>query len=289
MKSMTGFGTGEAELGPGKLLLDARSVNHRYLDLRVRLPQEFADQALYVEQRARERLARGRFDLAVRYEGPLLLPKLDLDRARSVYRDFARLRDELAPGSELPVTALFAMPGLFTAPQTFDPGAVQAALAQAFDGAIRSLNEMRRREGAALGTEIAARLATCRAKVAHIRERLPEVVRAYEARVRARVAHLLADVGASLAPGRIEAEVVLLADKSDVTEELVRLESHFAQLETLLAGTEPSGRRLDFLLQEMAREANTIGAKCQEAELGHEVIELKSEIERMREQVQNVE
>jgi uncharacterized protein (TIGR00255 family) len=107
--------------------------------------------------------------------------------------------------------------------------------------------------------------------------------------VRTRLERVLADVSAGLEPGRVEAEIVLLAERSDVTEELVRLESHFAQLEHLSAALEPTGRRLDFLLQEMAREANTVGAKCQEAGLSHLVVELKSEIERMREQVQNVE
>ena len=122
-----------------------------------------------------------------------------------------------------------------------------------------------------------------------MRERLPEALRSAEARLRTRVARLTADVGVSLDPGRLETEIALLADRTDVTEELVRLDSHFAQLATLLDAPEPAGRRLDFLLQEMAREANTVGAKSQDAELGHLVVELKSEVERMREQVQNVE
>jgi uncharacterized protein (TIGR00255 family) len=140
-----------------------------------------------------------------------------------------------------------------------------------------------------LARELAGRIAACRALHEQITQRLPEASRSLAARVRARIERLLADVSASLDPSRIEAEIALLADRGDVTEELVRLDSHFAQLESLLAAEEPSGRRLDFLLQEMAREANTVGAKSQEAELGHRVVELKSEIERMREQVQNVE
>jgi uncharacterized protein (TIGR00255 family) len=133
------------------------------------------------------------------------------------------------------------------------------------------------------------RLATCRRLHDTIRERVPGAVRAAEVRLRGRVARLSSDVVTTLDPGRLEAEIVLLSDRTDVTEELVRLESHFGQLEGLVSGSEPSGRRLDFLLQEVAREANTIGAKSQDAELGHLVVELKSEIERMREQVQNVE
>jgi uncharacterized protein (TIGR00255 family) len=289
MKSMTGFGTGEAQLGPGKIVLDARSVNHRYLDVRVRLPTEIADQGLFLEQRARERLSRGRFELALRYEGPTLAPRLDVERARAAYVELKRLRDELAPDTEVPITAIVSMPDIYVAPLSFGVEATQAALVSALDTAISRLEEMRQCEGQALRSELSNRLVICRALHGKVREQLPAATRAAEARLRARVTRLCADVGTSIEPGRLEAEIAILADRSDVTEELVRLDSHFAQLATLLDADEPTGRRLDFLLQEMAREANTVGAKSQDATLGHLVVELKSEIERMREQVQNVE
>src|SRR5262245_48070143 len=120
MKSMTGFGTGEAALGPGRVVLDVRSVNHRYLDVRVRLPAELADQALFLEQRARERLFRGRFDLAVRYEGAAAVPRLDAERARSLFVELGRLRDELSPGAEVPFSVLVGMPSLYVAQPGFD-------------------------------------------------------------------------------------------------------------------------------------------------------------------------
>ena len=289
MKSMTGFGTGEAPLGPGKLVLDARSVNHKYLDVRVRLPQELVEQSLFLEQRAREKLARGRFDISVRYEGPMLAPRLDVDRARSAYGELARLRDELAPGTELPIGALVAMPGLYVSPSGHEVGGAEKALGAALNDALLHLDEMRTREGSTLSDEISGRIASCRKLHREIQSRVPEAVRVAEARLRARVSRLAADVGTTIETGRLEAEIVLLADRADVTEELVRLGSHFTQLEALLATTAPIGRRLDFLLQEVARESNTIGAKSQDAELGHLVVELKTEIERMREQVQNVE
>lgn len=300
MRSMTGFGTGWAPLGQGKVALEARSVNHRYLDVRVRLPQEFIGESLFLEQTARARLVRGRFDLAVRYEGPRLTSQFDAERARAVYRELVALRDELAPGTDVSVGALAAMPDLFVAQASFAPGAVQEALGRALDAALLELDAMRVREGAVLREELAARLASCRRLHGFIRARLPDSQREYVARVRNRVERLVADVGATLEPGRLEAEIALLSDRGDVTEEVVRLDSHFSQLEALLdaarkppgGGDEakaPLGRRLDFLLQEMGREANTVGAKCQDAELGHRVVELKAEIERMREQVQNVE
>lgn len=289
MKSMTGFGTGEAPLGAGRVVVDARSVNHRYLDVRVRLPQELIDQALFLEQRARDKLSRGRFDLGVRYEGPTLAPRFDLERARNVYRELARLRDEVAPGTELSIAALVGMPELYVPPTSHDAGGAEKSLGAALDVALSRLDDMRKSEGVALSAEVCARIAVCRKIHLRIQERVPEAVRAAEARLRLRVGRLAADVGASVESGRLEAEIVLLADRTDVTEELVRLESHFTQLESVLDSAEPAGRRLDFLLQEVARETNTIGAKSQDSDLGHLVVELKSEIERMREQVQNVE
>lgn len=290
MRSMTGFGAGSAPLGPGKLTLEVRSVNHRYLDVRVRLPQEMLGESLFLEQAVRARLSRGRFDVAVRYDGPPLASRFDADKARRVYRELAELRNELAPGTELPVGVLAAVPDLYVAQSTFGAGTIQAALGRALDEALANLDGMRLREGAALSTELAARLDSCRRLHQTIRDRVPQSLGEYANRVRSRLTRVIADVGATIEPGRLEAEIALIADRGDITEEVVRLESHFSQLGSLLGGVEPTiGRRLDFLLQEIGREANTVGAKCQDADLGHRVMELRAEIERMREQVQNVE
>jgi uncharacterized protein (TIGR00255 family) len=296
---MTGFGTGSAPLGPGKLSLEVRSVNHRYLDVRVRLPQEIVGESLFLEQAARARLARGRFDIAVRYDGPPFASRFDGEKARRVYRELAQLRDELAPGTDLPVGVLAGVPELYVAQSSFDPKTVQTALGAALDEALSNLDAMRLREGAVLRIELAARLDSCRKLHRTIRDRVPESLREQAVRVRGRVERLVADVSGRIEPGRLEAEIALLADRGDITEEVVRLESHFSQFGALLAGPDPAteaagspgpvGRKLDFLLQEIGREANTVGAKCQEAELGHRVMELRAEIERMREQVQNVE
>jgi uncharacterized protein (TIGR00255 family) len=290
MKSMTGFGTGDAPLGFGKVAVEARSVNHRYLDVRVRLPPELVDRSLFLEQRAREKLSRGRLDVSVRYEGPpARATRLDLERARAAYRDLAALRDELAPGTELPITAVVGLPDVFVATPAFGVDSADGALAAALDQAIGHLELMRAEEGIARKRELVLRLGTCRTLHARVVDRSVDAVKSAEARLRTRVSRITSQAGVSLDPGRLEGEIALLADRSDITEELVRLDSHFAQAETLFEAGDPCGRRLDFLIQEMAREANTIGAKSQDAELGHLVVELKSEIERMREQVQNVE
>src|SRR4051812_11020900 len=287
---MTGFGVGEAPLGDGRVTVELRALNHRFLDVRVRLPEELTDQCFFIEQLARESLARGRFDVGVRLEGAALPPPLfSIDRARALYRGLCQLRDELAPGTELPITALTGMPDLVTTPTTADPAGARAALKAAFESALTRLDEMRLHEGAALARELRARLESARRLRLTISARGGEMLEGYRARLRERLERLLSESGVQLDPGRLEAEIVILADRSDVTEELVRLESHFEQFARLLEAHGPVGRRLDFLLQEIGRESNTIGAKSQDAKISHLVVEMKAELERIREQVQNVE
>lgn len=287
---MTGFGVGDAPLGDGRVTVELRALNHRFLDVRVRLPEELSDQGFFIEQLARENLARGRFDIGVRLEGAALPPpRFSVDRARALYRGLSLLRDELAPGTELPITALTGMPDLVTTPTTADSEGARSALKAGFEAALVRLDEMRRLEGAALGRELTARLDSARRLRATISARGGELLEGYRARLRDRLERLLADSGVQVDSGRLEAEIVLLADRSDVTEELVRLDSHFDQFQKLLEADGPVGRRLDFLLQEIGRESNTIGAKSQDAPIAHLVVEMKAELERIREQVQNVE
>ena len=288
---MTGFGIGDAPLGDGRVTVELRALNHRFLDVRVRLPEELTDQSFFIEQLARESLARGRFDVGVRLEGAALPPPLfSIERARALYRGLCQLRDELAPGTDLPITALTGMPDLVTTPTTADSVGARASLRAAFEAALARLDEMRLHEGEALTRELRARLESARRLRLTIATRGTEMLEGYRTRLRERLGRLLSESGVQLDPGRLEAEIVILADRSDVTEELVRLESHFEQFSRLLElEGAPVGRRLDFLLQEIGRESNTIGAKSQDAPIAHLVVEMKAELERIREQVQNVE
>jgi uncharacterized protein (TIGR00255 family) len=297
MRSMTGFGVGEAPLAApgksaptGKLSVEIRAVNHRYLDVRVRAPSQLPDLASSVEAIARERLSRGRFDVAVRLEGAALgAVTLHQERARSVFAALVALRDELAPGVDVPLALLASVPNLFV-PSIEQAGEeVRAALSTAFDAALDSLDAMRLREGLALGDDIVRRLVTVRNLARSVTERAPQVVEHYKKKLKERAERLRAASDVDVDPGRLEQEVALFADRVDICEELTRLESHTTHFETLLVSSDAVGRRLDFLLQEMAREANTIGSKSQDAGIAHSVVELKAEIERMREQVQNVE
>ena len=290
MLSMTGFGLGEAALGEGRVTLELRALNHRFLEVRVRLPVELQDQSSFVEQQARERLTRGRFDIGVRLTGPALpIARFSVERARSVYAALLDLRDALSPGADVPLSAVTAFPELVTAPAEVDSEALRAALTQAFEHALAQLDLMRRREGDTLGRELASRIASCRQLVAAVRERSNGSGDVLRQRLRERVERLLSVLPAQADPGRLETEIALLADKSDITEELVRLDSHFSQFDHIAGSRGPVGRQLEFLLQEIGREANTIGAKSQDAAIAHLVVELKTEIERMREQVHNVE
>jgi uncharacterized protein (TIGR00255 family) len=289
MRSMTGFGVGEADLPDGRVVVEARSLNHRYLEIRCRLPSEIADQTFYVEQISRARLVRGRFDISVQLERTATPPGLDTARARAVYEALARLRDELAPGTEISVGALAAIPDLFTTQKQPNPDNLRTALSQALDDALSALDAMREQEGTALAAELSSRLERVRGLSIAIEEASPEMVARLARRLKERIDRLLSGGGAEVEPGRLETEIALLADRADITEEIVRLKSHVAQFQSLLGDPEPAGRRMDFLLQEMGRETNTVGAKCQDSALSHLVVELKAELSRMREQVQNVE
>lgn len=297
MRSMTGFGVGEALLaadgdegGPSaKLSVEIRAVNHRYVDVRVKAPPQLPELALTLETLARERLTRGRFDVSIRVEGAALgAVTIDRERARSVFAALKAMRDELAPEAEVPLTLLASVPDLFVPRIEPHAEALRATLQTAFERALEALDAMRLREGRALGEDLARRLATIRGLAQTIGKRAPVVVEQYQMRLAERAERLRIASDLALEQGRLAQEVAFFADRVDIAEEVTRLESHAAHFEGLLASSDAVGRRLDFLLQEMAREANTIGSKSQDVPIAHAVVELKAEIERMREQAQNV-
>jgi len=288
MRSMTGFGLGEAPFAGGKLSVEIRGVNHRFLDVRVRVARELGELAAFAEQVARERLARGRYEVVLRVEGFALgAPVLDRDRARAAFRALCELRDELAPGADVPLSLLGTIPDLFSSTVEREIEHLRDATRAAFDAAIASLDAMRAREGSALRDDIVKRVGRVRRLAQDVERRAPEVVEIHRKRLHERAERLRGAM--DLDAVRLEQEIGLFAERSDICEELTRLESHCAQLVGLLSSDEAVGRKLDFLLQEMARESHTIGAKSPDAQIAHAVVEVKAEIERMREQVQNIE
>jgi uncharacterized protein (TIGR00255 family) len=290
MRSMTGFGLGEAPLGGGKLSVEVRGVNHRFLDVRVRVPRELGDLAAFVEHVAREKLTRGRYEVAVRVDGVALgTPVLDRERARAAFRALTELRDELAPGSDVPLSLLGAIPDLFVSSVDRELDRLREATQVAFAASVKSLDAMRAQEGIALREDLLKRLESVRRLARDVERRAPEVIDAHRKRLRERADRLRVAAEIDADSARLEQEIAMFAERSDICEELTRLESHCVQFAVLLDSGEAVGRRLDFLLQEMAREANTVGAKSPDAQIAHAIVEVKADIERMREQVQNVE
>lgn len=290
MQSMTGYGSGRAALGEGHVVLDLRTVNHRFLDVRVRLPSRIQSRTPSVERVIRARLERGRVDVTARFEGQTFpQPTLDLDRARAVYAELRTLRDELNPEEPLPLTLLSSVPDLFVVNRNVEEEALERSLEQATQAACDAVLAMREKEGEALALELRGRLSELGVSVEALRVAVPDMVEGRRARLRDRLEALLAGVQAEFEPSRLEQEIAVLADRSDITEELVRLDSHRDQmLELIENSSAPVGKRIDFLLQEMAREANTIGSKVQDGTATTHVIALKACIEQMREQAQNV-
>lgn len=291
MRSMTGFGMGEASLPEGKVVAELRTVNGRHLEVRVRLPREMGDTGMGVEQQVRARLSRGRCDVAVRLElsgqGALAL---DAGRARAALRALEALRDECAPGTEVPLALLASIPEIF-APAEQALAALRKATAGAVEQALDALEEARHREGEALRGDLAARVRLVVEHVERLTQRYPEAHAATRRRLSERVRQLLTAEGleGAASPLRLEQEIIAFADRNDIHEELTRLRIHLDRMAELFAAPGPVGRELDFLLQETGREANTIGAKAQDALMAQTVVAVKAELERLREQVQNVE
>jgi uncharacterized protein (TIGR00255 family) len=287
---MTGFGLGESSVAALQVSAEIRSVNHRYCDVRVRLTPEFAEHAFYVEQLARQHLGRGRFDVNVRvHDNEQHAPMLAVQRIRDVYSLVRTLRDELDPEAPIPITSLLTAPGAFV---SFDPNRerdVRQAITESMLSAIGALEATREREGACLKQLLRTHVAQARSFVQACSQKSAQMPELHRSKLRERLRRMVAEWNAPLDEVRLEQEIALLADRTDATEELARLVSHLDHFDSYLDARDPVGRRLDFLLQEIAREANTLGAKCQDSDLSLLVVELKAETERIREQVQNVE
>jgi uncharacterized protein (TIGR00255 family) len=292
MLSMTGYGRGQAALGSATYVVELRAVNHRYLDLRVRTDPELAGESHALEAHVRKLAVRGRIDVSARLEGKLGgALTIDRSRARTAFAELRALRDELAPDEPLPLTLLSGLPALFSETGAPSPELRLAAAQQAVQSACDDLYKMRAIEGLALQRDLDRRAAHALDEVEQIALATAGQSALIRAKLLTRIHKLLeGTTDVPLDPGRLELEVALAADRADVTEELTRMRSHLAQLRALLAepGTEPIGRKLEFLLQELGRESNTAGAKIAEVRAATHVLEVKAELERMREQVQNV-
>lgn len=289
--SMTGFGRGEAGASGRAYTVEVHSVNHRFLEVRCRLPRRLQGLEPKVQQALQGRFARGHFEVTVQEKdlgGGSRRLSLDTALAREYVGLLRGLQADLGLPGEVSLGLVASQRELIAIEEAEAPvEEAWEALSPALETALRELAAMRRQEGEALVGVLNRELAAIEAIQGRILQRAPEAVAAQRDRLRARIAELLD--GRELDPGRLEQEVAILADRADITEECDRLRSHLAQFRATLAQAGPQGRRLDFLLQEMGREANTTGSKSADAALAHEVVELKAALERLREQVQNLE
>jgi uncharacterized protein (TIGR00255 family) len=295
IRSMTGFGCASFRAGGVVFEVEARSLNHRHLDLRIRLPRLLSALEPAVRERAQAGLSRGKVELGVSMpEGPAPLQRIeiDLDAAREYARVAAELQESEGLAGPLSVDALLGLPGVARfAERELPLEEIEAGLLDAVGSAAEALDEMRVGEGAALERDLLGRLETVMGLSHSIEARAGAVGDAARERLRKRAEQLKLETGI-LDEARLHQEIVIAADRLDITEEIVRLRSHVDQFREIVAmggPGRPVGRRLDFLLQEFAREANTIGSKGSDSPVAHHVVELKTEIERLREQAQNVE
>ncbi|MFT3906804.1 MAG: YicC/YloC family endoribonuclease [Steroidobacteraceae bacterium] len=284
---MTGFARQEVSGPFGVLVCEIRSVNHRFLDASLRLPDTCRALESELRQALAQNLRRGKVDCTLHHRaGELAAQNLDVD-SEALQRLVERVKEL---GTQLPQQArvntldLLRWPGVLRE-QSADAEQLQAAVRTLFDGCVQQLAQARRREGERLTALIEQRCAGLLELIAQVRTRLPEV----HTRVRTRLEERLKELGAELNQDRVEQEIVLLLQRLDVAEELDRLGGHIEEARRTMASPEPAGRRLDFLLQEFNREANTLSSKSQDLETTRAAVEMKVLIEQMREQVQNIE
>lgn len=291
LRSMTGFGRGEHAVGRRQWVAEIRSVNHRFLDMKLRLPRTLGQLEEAVKKLLSGSFTRGRVEFCCECRvvttatAPLAV---DRERARQYHDGLAVLQQELRLPGEINLAVLLACGDLFpVADETFDPDAAWQEMFPALRDAIRQCLEMRTAEGARLVRDLEEHLSFFQGHLASLTDALPDILAVKKQRLLERLEELTGAV--SMDPQRLAQEVAILVDKSDVSEEMARLRSHSSQFLTYLDQGEPAGRRLDFLLQEFFRETNTMAAKITNAAAGHQLVEMKNILEKMREQVQNLE
>ena len=291
MKSMTGFGRGEFSSDSLKFTVEMKSVNHRYLDANIRIPKEYAYLDTSIRSELKRYLGRGKVDVFVTYE---ILGEAEYDLqfnehlAQEYVDAYARMAERFHLTNDLTAARLGAQPEIFRLRQdSMDEDEVWNVLKQAVDQALEMLLEARTRESENLKSELVEKLSQMNTLVDAIADRYPEIISAYELRLKEKIATLLEDN--QIDESRLAAEVVLFADKLATDEETVRLRSHIDTMKKELEKGNDIGRKLDFIAQEMNREANTILSKANDLDTSNFAIDLKTLIEKIREQVQNIE
>jgi len=292
MRSMTGYGRSEVKEAAGMFAIELRSVNNRYLDVQVKVPRGLAALEPRVRKAVQDAFSRGRFDVYITRSGAdagSVRFTVDGDRAEQYIGALRELKTRFALPGEIDLALLTALPDIISREEvTEDAERVWTALAGALAQAMTGLRTMREQEGETLASDIAGRLTAIEERINAISARVPGTVEQARKRMIDALERILKE---QPDPARVAQEIAILAERTDVTEEITRLASHGGQFLALMQGTgrEPVGRKLDFLIQEMGREVNTIASKALDAEISLQVVTIKAELEKIREQVQNIE
>jgi uncharacterized protein (TIGR00255 family) len=289
--SMTGYGRGEAEENGIRFVTEIRSTNHRFLDIVVRMPQGWLCLEDLVRKQVQKAVRRGRIDVFITIEGtqpPERNVQLDWNLLQGVLQAGKVLEEKWGIRSDLTLSDLLHKPELWLIDELkWDVEKHREAFLGSVEGALRELKQMREQEGAHLGQDLIGRLKTLMNMVEEMEQLTPLVAEHVKKRLKARLEEMLGDMETD--PDRLITEVAIWVEKADITEELTRLKSHMSQFQKALSWSEPVGRRLDFLVQEMNREVNTIGSKANLPSISSRVVDCKSVLEKIKEQVQNIE
>lgn len=289
MNSMTGYGKGAYSHDKYDILIELKSVNHRFLDLSIKTPKGFAYAEDVIRKTIQRSVARGHVDVYFTYldkrvSGGRLAVNEDL---ASQYVDASKRLARLGIVDDMTTSTLLRMPEVSSVENDLEAEDLTDIIVSTLNEAITSLNAMRYREGEAIREDFVKKLEDIESLVALVAERAPLVIEEYTRRLRERINELLGDL--PLDESRLITEVGLYSDKVCIDEELTRLAVHIAHFREIILDTQPVGRKLDFLVQEINRECNTIGSKCNDAYIADKVVALKNEVEKLREQVQNIE
>ena len=288
---MTGYGRGESVLHDRTITVELRAVNNRYLDCSVKIPRLYVFAEETIKSQVQKKVARGKLDVFVTIDSTAadkVAVSLNRPVADGYYAALTQLRDTYDLRDDISVSLLSRFPYVFLVEkEQGDADVIAQDISQVLDLALEDFNAMRAREGTKLAEDVRSKAGNIAALLAQVEERSPKTVAEYREKLRQRMEEVLANT--QLDESRILTEAAIFADKVAVDEETVRLHSHLEQLEDMLAQGGAIGRKLDFLIQEFNREANTIGSKCSDVEMARLVVEIKGEIEKIREQVQNIE
>ena len=291
LKSMTGFGRGEGETPLGRMVVECRSINHRYCDINLKLPKRFNPLESRIKEMVRSEVSRGRIDLSVKFDTSgdgKVQYEVDISLADQYYRALQLLKEKYKIQGEITLELLTGAKHLIQAREIMeDVEPFWQEIAPILNQSLKEMDNMKKTEGESLGKDIRQRMDRISQIFGEIGVKFSSSQKAFQQRFRERLQTLLEGTG--LDPFRFEQEVALWVERSDITEELVRAESHLKQFRSLLESQDPVGRKMDFLLQEINREANTTGSKVNDAEISQRIVEIKSELEKIREQVQNIE